>query len=89
MSFTDPDCVPLAAAQALAALEVPARERLFVAQGGVTCCFYQFLLPAHLREAFGLPPVPRASLPPSARQRAGARPPDGVVRLRPRVVPTG
>ena len=39
-SFTDPDYVPLASAQALGAVELPEGERLFIAQGDVTCCFY-------------------------------------------------
>ncbi|CAK0899549.1 unnamed protein product, partial [Prorocentrum cordatum] len=74
---------------ALGSIELQAGERLFVAQGDVTCCFYQFFLPVHLREAFGLPPVPWAALPLAARQLVGARPPDGLVRLRLRVVPMG
>ncbi|CAK0881998.1 unnamed protein product, partial [Prorocentrum cordatum] len=57
--------------------------------GDVACCFYQFVLPPHLREAFGLPPVPSAALPPVARRAAGAPPPDGLVRLRLRVVRMG
>ncbi|CAK0806514.1 unnamed protein product, partial [Prorocentrum cordatum] len=87
--FAEPDYVPLAAAQALGNIELQAGERLFVAQGDVTCCFYQFLLPVHLREAFGLPPVPWAALPLAARRLVGAPPPDGLVRLRLRVVPMG
>ncbi|CAK0856952.1 unnamed protein product, partial [Prorocentrum cordatum] len=69
--FSDPDCVPLAAAQALASVEVPPGERLFVAQGDVACCFCGFLLPPHLRDAFGLPPVPWAAPPPAARRALG------------------
>ncbi|CAK0874888.1 unnamed protein product [Prorocentrum cordatum] len=87
--FAEPDYVPLAAAQALGNIELQAGGRLFVAQGDVTCCFYQFLLPVHLREAFGLPPVPWAALPLAARRLVGAPPPDGLVRLRLRVVPMG
>ena len=57
-AFAELDYAPLAAAQALGSIELPVGERPCVAQGDVTRCSYQFLLPVHLLEAFGAPPAP-------------------------------
>jgi len=89
LAFSPPDFVALAGPQALGAIELGPDERLFIRQGDVTCCFYQFLLPASLRGFFGLRPVPWRSLPQAMRERLGPEPADGMVRFRLRVVPMG
>eukprot|EP00959_Pyramimonas_sp_CCMP1952_P361209 7564922-Pyramimonas_sp.AAC.1 len=72
--FAGPDCAPLAAAQSPGVVGPRESERLCVAQGDVACCFYKFMLPEHLREAFGLPAVPWSALPAAAPRRVGPCP---------------
>ena len=56
--FCDPRYVALAAAQALAGLEVEEGVELTIAQGDIACCFYQFLLPPIFVVISGFQPLP-------------------------------
>ncbi|CAK0882535.1 unnamed protein product, partial [Prorocentrum cordatum] len=66
--FVPPDSVALASPEALGDLELPAGQGLWVSEGDVENCYYQFLLPDDLRADFVLPAVPRKLLPRSLRR---------------------
>ncbi|CAK0846614.1 unnamed protein product [Prorocentrum cordatum] len=85
--FVPPDSVALASPEALGDLELPAGQRLWVSEGDVENCYYQFLLPDDLRADFALPAVPRKLLP---RILGRLFPPGGdFVHFQARVAPMG
>ncbi|CAK0817574.1 unnamed protein product, partial [Prorocentrum cordatum] len=85
--FVPPDSVALASPEALGDLELPAGQRLWVSEGDVENCYYQFLLPDDLRADFVLPAVPGKLLPRSLRRLFP--PGNDFVHFQVRVVPMG
>ncbi|CAK0826393.1 unnamed protein product [Prorocentrum cordatum] len=85
--FVPPDSVALASPEALGDLELPAGQRLWVSEGDVENCYYQFLLPDDLRADFVLPAVLRKLLPRSLRRLFP--PGHDFVHFQVRVVPMG
>ncbi|CAK0906240.1 unnamed protein product, partial [Prorocentrum cordatum] len=85
--FAPPDGVALASPEALGDLKLPASRKLWVSEGGVENCYYQFLLPVDLCADFALPAVPRRALPRRLRDLfpAGSE----LVHFQVRVAPMG
>ena len=88
MWFEEAPYCGLPSAEALGDLEATAAGGVYISQGDVECCFYQFELPQKLKQYFGLPLVRGRFLPPSLRHRLGVGL-DEEVRFRCRVIPMG
>ena len=85
VTYRDPEPARLCSGEALGSLELAPTESLWVAEGDVENCYYQYLLPEAMRAEFCLPTLPARLLRADLRGRFAGR----EARFRMRAVPMG